>query len=216
MDSMDVKKRRAYLCQKVIELLFSPSTEKEQNQWVFGLVGSLAGFWRVPQNPFTRKHGKYEITADELCITCLCDIRDDGYYAIDFTHYTDDFPEPFRWSQHVDPVRYYRIPLGAFLGGQNAEKSKALATITKEDVSAVLDTLIFHPCEHMHMESCIPHTIRLGGGISNPFQYLFHLRFQFCPILTVQNNEKMRLVELVYQAVKAKQSIDIKTLMEIP
>ncbi|MGI9278543.1 MAG: hypothetical protein ACR2PX_02810 [Endozoicomonas sp.] len=216
----DVNKRRAYLYQAVIELLFSPSTEKERKQWIHAFLGSLVSFWQTyTLNPYTIKNGQYEITPNLLGIECFCscDIRENNYFAIQFTVFKDGLNEPFTWAHHVDP-RYFRVPLKAFLGEHNSVKTKALAEADEEDIAAILDTLVFHPCEHIHMESCIPdHEIRFGGGISNPFQYLFHLRYQFCPIPKVREAEKQRLKDLVYRALQSKsRSIDIKTLMEIP
>ena len=212
MASMDVSKRRAYLYQKVIELLFSPLDEKAQKQWVIALGHSLPAFWQTDR-AFTINAGKYELEAYLLNIACTCDIRGDGYFAVDFEILKENFPDIFSWSHHVDPVHYYRIPLRAFLGEQ---KRAALASIDETDVSVILDTLIFHPCEHMHLESCIPHDIRLGGGISNPYQYLFHLRYQFCPDSRMQEAERQRLSTLVFQAIQSDSAIDIQKLMEIP
>ncbi|MGI9277395.1 MAG: hypothetical protein ACR2PT_21425 [Endozoicomonas sp.] len=222
MADIDVNKRRAYLYQEVIELLFSPAKGCQAN-WVSSLLGSLYTFWGVDSYPGKPKKNGFEISADNIGITCEGEFRDDGYFSIDFHAY--DFVDeehyikgnPFSWSHHVDPVRYFRLPLKAFLGQQNSDKTKALAGVDEEDVAAILDTLIFHPCEHMHIESCIPHQIRLGGGISNPFQYLFHLRYQFCPISDMQDAEKQRLRNLVYQALQSKSSsIEIKALMDVP
>lgn len=83
MASMDVGKRRAYLYQKAIELLFSPLDKKAQKQWIIAFGQSLHSFWQTDR-AFRINAGKYEVEAYLLNIACSCDIREDGYFAVDY------------------------------------------------------------------------------------------------------------------------------------
>ena len=84
------------------------------------------------------------------------------------------------------------------------DKSKeAKKKMNSRYIADVLDGLIFHPRTHLHIKSPIDkHEIRIGGGIDNPFLYLFHLRYQLCPIKEKRVAEKERLIALFETAVK--------------
>ena len=57
------------------------------------------------------------------------------------------------------------------------------------------------------------HDIRIGGGITNPFLYLFHLRIQLCPIPDTRSKERQRLFDLFENAIKKNTNLQIAELM---
>jgi hypothetical protein len=85
------------------------------------------------------------------------------------------------------------------------KKSSAFKKIDKKLLEGVLDGLIFHPMVHQHLLYPIDnHLIRIGGGIANPFLFLFQIRYQFCLIEENRNKEKERLMLLFSEAIRAK------------
>ena len=56
----------------------------------------------------------------------------------------------------------------------------------------------------------------MGGGITNPFLYLFHLRIQLCPISDRRKAEKARLIDLFEVAIKNNAIVTAFDLMKVP
>jgi len=108
---------------------------------------------------------------------------------------------------------YYEFPIQRFLKHHNQWK-KAINKYSIEDLEAVIDGLICHPRLHQHIESPIDeHIIRIGGKIDNPFLFLFHLRYQFCPSIEKRLAERARLLVLFNQHIRDNEPIPISTLM---
>jgi hypothetical protein len=82
----------------------------------------------------------------------------------------------------------------------------------------VIDGLILHPCAHQHIAHPVDnHEIRFGGGITNPYLYLFHLRYQLCPLEDRRNRERVRLTDLFFNAINENRlAISANELMTIP
>jgi len=92
-----------------------------------------------------------------------------------------------------------------------------LKKFVSDDVKAVIDGLILHPKAHQHIASPINnHDIRIGGGLDNPFLFLFHLRYQLCPIPDKRQKEKKRLLALFSDSLKSNSSITASSLMAQP
>ncbi|MBS3905901.1 MAG: hypothetical protein KGZ49_02585 [Syntrophaceae bacterium] len=101
---------------------------------------------------------------------------------------------------------------------KHKKRKDALQKINDRDMEVVIDGLICHPHAHQHIESPIEkHEIRIGGGISNPFLFLFHLRYQLCPIKEKREHEKGRLMNLFKQSiVEKKRTVQPDSLMALP
>lgn len=99
----------------------------------------------------------------------------------------------------------------------------------KGDIEAVLDGMIFHPRCHSHLENfgirqhvqldqdrdgLSSHEVRIGGGIENPYIFLFHLRYQFCLVSKeVRQTERQRLIDLFNMSISSsKQNVNAKDL----
>ena len=98
----------------------------------------------------------------------------------------------------------------------------------RHDVKAVLNGMIFHPRCHTHLKDIevTPghldqnssglklHEIRIGGGIENPYVFLFHLRYQFCLVDQIRKTERQRLIDLFVNAIRGKdRTVDAPKLL---
>lgn len=111
------------------------------------------------------------------------------------------------WQSHIDPEFLSKASLHTSTDRYPGEQMSEL----RNDVAAVLDGMFFHPRCHVHPEDlgvqhvqldpdrgCLSsHEVRIGGGIENPYVFLFHLRYQFCLLPDpIRNGEQNRLIEL--------------------
>jgi len=95
------------------------------------------------------------------------------------------------WKNHIDSEFLSKASLYTSTDKYPLEKMDKLV---RNDVAAVLDGMFFHPRCHMHPEDLgvqheqldpdrgglKSHEVRIGGGIENPYVFLFHVRYQFC------------------------------------
>lgn len=191
----------AYLWKKIILLGFSPSSPTEINDWISMYARSIVKFWEVTNMPRLSRNNievsnvaipiDYDFTYNSLSKfnTKFCYLSENGEYS---------------WMHDVD--KKYFIPEQPILT-QDSHMKKALKKIKREDVEDVLDGMFFHPTAHQHIskEEEI-HPIRIGGGIHNAFQFLFHIRFQLCLINEKRETEKQRLITLFFDAIKSKKT----------
>jgi len=57
------------------------------------------------------------------------------------------------------------------------------------------------------------HEVRIGGGIENPYVFLFHLRCQFCLVSNhVRQTERQRLIDLFKRSIRDNQNVSAKDL----
>ena len=81
--------------------------------------------------------------------------------------------------------------------------------------------MLFHPRCHAHIEDIgvqhvqldqdrgglSLHEVRIGGGIENPYVFLFHLRYQFCLVASqARQTERQRLIDLFDVAIRGNNS----------
>lgn len=219
---MDKKIIRAYLWQEVIRLAFSPSGRKEQKKWMRQFGKSLNYLVQGDSPPVIKLQ---EILPQiiyfsiELPINLIMDgnIDAENKFTVEFLYLPPSNNRELMWIHDVDGA-YFSFPVQEFLTHHNQRRSM-LGEFSDEDVEAVLDSLIFHPAVHQHIEYPIDnHDIRIGGGTDNPFLFLFHLRYQFCPCEEARQNEKNRLIKLFSDAVREckDRPIPISTLMDMP
>ncbi|MGR3319330.1 MAG: hypothetical protein ACUZ8O_12750 [Candidatus Anammoxibacter sp.] len=189
---------QAYLWKDVIELGFRITKHKE---WIKAYLGSLKGFWGVSEYPctngprFENDSIKAEIENPDLELWWEFDLRINEHFHLEFNHLSGNV-----WWHHSD-FEYYILPIEKML--DKRARSIAVAEFSSNDLEIVLDAMIFHGSTHQHIKSPFPkNKIRIGGGIDNPFLYLFHLRYQFCPDKSRRDDEKNRLIRLFESAVK--------------
>lgn len=173
---------QAYLWRDVIRLGFSP-TGTDIKRWLVMYGKNLKDFWGIDEYPLPPKSNG-AITAELTCVASLKMIL--SYTISSISKYTVQFlymPQnrELMWVHDVDGS-YFSFPEQIFLTKYNRHP-EVVKNINDNHIKTVLDGLIFHPKVHQHIESPIDkHEIRIGGGIDNPFLYLFHLRYQLCPI----------------------------------
>jgi hypothetical protein len=215
---MDDEIIRAYLWRDVIRLGFSPSSTKERKCWLREYQNSLRYFWEVDSYPasLSEERGiiKAQINCDKLNLCLDYEIKPNSNFKASFLFLQQSNVELILIHDVDD--NYYTFPDQLWLTMDN-RRSMAVRNYSQDHAKAVMDGLIFHPAVHLHIASPIDnHEIRIGGGINNPFQYLFQLRYQFCPDEIKRQAERDRLIALFFNAVRANSPIAASNLMAQP
>lgn len=209
----------AYLWQDVIRLGFSPSSTKDQKSWLLQYGKSLRSFWEVgdyPEPPSNSKRkGVFSATIDSASIGMSFEYVIENSNKFIVRLLSSNGERGLMWIHDMDG-KYFSFPNQALLTKRNLRK-QAIKDMNCDDISMVIDSLILHPTPHQHIESPLDnHEIRIGGGLLNPFLYLFHLRVQLCPDEDRRMAEKDRLIKLFENAIKNNSAIPPGKLMEIP
>jgi hypothetical protein len=215
---MDNEIIQAYLWREVIRLGFSPSGKGDMKNWLVQYGRSLKDFWEIDEYP--ELPAKIDSTIKGKLLTNLKNdlfieygIKRDFNYSLTFL-----FPntEPkIMWSHDVDTNNFFLFPEHSLLN-KYGKLQTARRNVSSGHIKKVLDGLIFHPAVHQHIESPIDrHEIRIGGGIYNPFVFLFHLRYQFCPDNDKREAEKERLVTLFERAIRDNNFVTTNELFNI-
>jgi hypothetical protein len=215
---------KTFLYQEVMRLAFEVTDKSLRDQWIVACLGSFQQFWGVeyppctnPRSPLTLKVGEFDMNC-KITITTL----DDFCVIINsVAHRNEELI--LRHEVHSSLQQDFIIPY-SFTPPQCAE---VRAKYTTEQLGKVIDYMLLHPFVHFHIKGPInpKNNIRLGGGISNVLQYLFHLRYQLCPEAIRQpksagancHPERNRLITLFDAAIKSgKNAIQHAELMKVP
>jgi hypothetical protein len=214
---MDKLLVQAYIFQDIIRLGFSPESEKDKKSWLYQYGQSLKEFWNSNDYPKAPSETNNVVSAT---INSSSSVQAVYEYAIEkhdkFTIRLIHSPsQDLMWIHDMDGV-YFTFPFQYFLTN-HGQRAQAIQKMTNNDIGSVIDSLLVHPTPHQHIESPIDnHEIRIGGGIFNPFQYLFHLRIQLCPIPGRREAERARLIQLFGDAIRNDRSIATNQLMKVP
>lgn len=214
---MDCDVVRSYLVQEIITRGFSPAGTTDKKRWLHQYGKSLKEFWAANDYPSAPSEKNNIISATINASTAVQTVYE---YAIErndkFSIRLIHTPNiQLMWMHDMDGA-YFTFPFQTFLTNHN-HRNPAITQMTDDDLKSVIDSLFIHPTPHQHIESPIDnHEIRIGGGIINPFQYLFHLRIQLCPIITRREDERNRLIELFGNAIRNDQQVTANELMKIP
>ena len=142
-------------------------------------------------------------------------IEDDQKFGVMLMYAPPQKNRGLMWEHHMDG-QYFSFPSQTFLTNYN-QQPQAIQKMRASDIGDVIDSLIMHPTPHQHIKSPLNnHYIRVGGGLMNPFLYLFHLRVQLCPDNERRQSERNRLISLFDTAIKEKSTIAPNELMKIP
>jgi len=203
---MDNNIIQAYFWNEIIRLGFSPISDREKKAWLYLYGKSLKEFWEVEEYPTKNESDSMIIFHSNINLEYKFDhISNIENYEIKLYYLTDSLE--LMWTHDVDSHGFFSFPEKSLLHKYD-KLNTAKRNISSQHIEKVLDGLIIHPAIHQHIHSPIDeHKIRIGGGIYNPFVYLFHLRFQLCPSNEKRNEEKGRLVELFEDAIKNDRSI---------
>lgn len=220
MTGIDKKIIRAYLWQDVTRLGFRPTGEKEQKKWLLQYLESLRDFLGLESYPNPPGRKKDSIVTDfsftlPINLDIECSITHTDKFTIIFLYLPPAHNRELMWDHEVDGT-FFTFPVQEFLTLHN-QRNPVLREFSDEDIKVVLDGLIFHPAAHQHIKSPIDkHAIRIGGGIGNAFQFLFHLRYQFCPNKAKRKAEEKRLIRLFKDAVSENSELTTSQLMAQP
>jgi hypothetical protein len=174
---MDNEIIRAYLLQDVIRLGFTPASTKDQKNWLFQYGNSLKDFWEVESHtsaPKEHSGALYAAINSSEVINLKYDyaIENINKFNINFLHIPIGKDNFLIWTHDLDG-QYFTFPNQKFLSKLN-DRKRAIRESSDEDIEAVIDTLLVHPTPYQHIQSPIDkHEIRIGGGLTNPFLYLF-------------------------------------------
>ena len=217
---MDKEIVRAYLWQDIIRLGFSPSGTKNQKSWLFQYGKSLKSFWEVENYPYP----PYQIgdslaatidSSRSLGLTFEYAIEDAQKFTVRMMYAPPRKDHELMWMHDMDG-QYFSLPIQNFLTNCHS-RNQAVLKMNLNDIAKVVDSLIMHPLPHQHIESPLDnHDIRVGGGLLNPFLYLFHLRVQLCPDEARRVAEKERLVSIFDIAIRGNSQVTAYELLEIP
>lgn len=208
---MDDKTLRALVWKRIIKLAFSPASSIDNEKWLNCCAKSIPAFWGISDYP-KKQRDVYTFENSHLKLTYESSISgiNKGSIVLQLDQVAG---KTIMWTHDIDHS-YYQYDIHK----ANLQDIKLKSFQKKLDkvVSEVLDGLIFHPTVHQHIELHLPipaqnnnnkitiHDVRVGGGISNPYLFLFQLRYQFCIIIQHRNNEKMRLKNLFTQELVSK------------
>jgi hypothetical protein len=211
---MDKDVIRLYLWDDVFRLGFQLDDVKNQKKWLRSFLGSLREFWELGDDlkgPSV-KDGKIvgQIDNSHFNLWVKFVFSADGHLHVEFGHLDGRV-----LYYHSDPNYFAPVVLKLL---ESTQRNVAIGESDLKDLVDVLDACMFHPREHLHIAYPeFDHQVRIGGGISNPFLYLFHLRYQFCPpALQKREAERRRLLELFEAAIKTNSSISANDLMAQP
>lgn len=216
MAKMDNDIIQAYLWHDIVRLGFSPSGKKDIKSWLCMYGESLKDFWQVDEYPPhpSQTNGVLAIqltSSIQMSMLIDCSIIDVSNYAVRFLHINNK--RELMWTHEADS-KYFTFPEQPFLTKYNL-RNDSIRKMSTVDMERVINSLLLHPRVHQHIESPINnHDIRIGGGIINPFVFLFHLRYQLCPDKKRRDEEKGRLIRLFEPAVKNDREIKVNELMK--
>jgi len=208
---MNESNRRAIVWREIERLAFRP---RKPQTWL-GVYGrSFQSVWEEP--PIVRFDANREFDIPFFKLICSYSIENADKYSVTFKDSSTDIGV---WQIHVDPNYHSNSSLLAGLGKYPTQHRSDLI----HDIEKVLESMLFHPRCHSHLEDAgvthvqlsqnggglSSHEVRLGGGIENPYVFLFHIRYQFCLVSSeVRDQEKDRLISLFEANIRSKSSVN--------
>ena len=213
---MNDNKRRAIVWDTIERLAFRP---KSPANWLSVYAKTLHKLWRMDQM-WVRFGLDDEFIVTFLNLKCSHYIESESKYNISFLHGSSGC---LHWQTHVDPGFHSKASLQTSVANYPRQQIGEL----RRDVEAVLNGMLFHPRCHAHFEDLgvqhvqldkdsgglKSHEIRIGGGIENPYVFLFHLRYQFCLVADqVRQTERQRLIDLFERAIRNTETVNANKL----
>ena len=208
---MNDNKRRAIVWDTIERLAFRPNPPAS---WLAFYARTLHGLWGVePMWDRFALNDYFDIPF--LMLKCDYLIESIDKYSVSLIQ--DSSIVRCYWQNHIDPEYLSKGSLYSASGRYPRQQRAQL----QRDIEAVLDGMLFHPRCHTHFEDLgiLPvqldrdrgglssHEVRIGGGIENPYVFLFHLRYQFCLVSSqARDDEKTRLIDLFENAIRNNDS----------
>lgn len=209
---MNETKRRAIVWDTIERIAFRPSSNQDRSTWLSVYARTLHKLWGTDS---IRNHFSSKDTFDIPFLNLKCDytIENAEKYSVSLQ---DSSARHGYWQNHIDPEYLSKASLHS-ASNQYPRQQRAHL---QRDIEFVLDGMLFHPRCHAHLEDIgvrhvqldqdsglSSHEVRIGGGIENPYVFLFHLRYQFCLVADpVRQNERQRLIDLFDGAIRSNNS----------
>ena len=175
---------QAYIGNEILHKAFSPSGQKEINNWIYQYKKDFYGFLEIGCHDLNSNYMPTESISFEYKIDSI------DKFTFEFIHCDNQL----WWKQDIDKEFFY-FPIQDFLTECN-KRNQAITNYENDDLKAVVDSMICHPYVHQHI--IMPeynHNIRIGSGLDNPFLLLYNLRFQLSPIAK-RDEERNRIINL--------------------
>ena len=207
---MNRNKRRAIVWDTIERLAFRPDSP---TSWLGVYATTLHRLW--PVGRFWGCFGLNDII-DIPFLMLKCDYQIDSVAKYSVSLIQDSPTARCHWQNQIDPDFISKGSLYSANGRYPRDQRAQL----QGDIEAVLDGMIFHPRCHTHLEELgtrhvrldqekgglESHEIRIGGGIENPYVFLFHLRYQFCLVhKDVRQTERRRLIDLFEKSIMERE-----------
>ncbi len=207
---MNETERRAIVWDMIERNAFRPRSDKDRSTWLGVYAKTLHKLWDMDPIWTT-------LVSDDifdipfLDLKCDYTIENEGKYSASLQ---DSSASQNYWQSHIDSGYLSK----ASLHSANREYPHQQRADLQRDIEAVLDGMLFHPRCHAHLDKIgghqhvqlaqdsggmSSHEVRIGGGIENPYVFLFHLRYQFCLVAHhVRQAERWRLIDLFADAIQ--------------
>ena len=216
---MNEKSRRAIVWNTIEHIAFRPSSDRDRGAWLGVYAKTLHALWGM-ESMWDRFSLNDHFDIPFLMLKCDYLIESVAKYSVSLTHVSSGSC----YSEiHVDPEFLSK----ASLHSANKRYPHQQRAQLQRDIEAVLDGMIFHPRCHAHLEDLggrhvqldqdigglSSHEVRIGGGIENPYVFLFHLRYQFCLVSNqVRRTERQRLIDLFKRSIRDNQKVSARDL----
>lgn len=214
---MNDNKRRAIVWDTIERIAFRPNPPES---WLSVYAKTLHDLWGVEPmwDRFARNHC-FDIPF--LMLKCDYLIKSVAKYSVSLIQ--DSSTVRCYWQNHIDPEYLSKGSLCSESGRYPRQQRVEL----RRDIEAVLDGMIFHPRCHVHPDvfglhhlqldpdkgGLSSHEVRIGGGIENPYVFLFHLRYQFCLVSNqVRQSERQRLIDLFERSIGKDRNVNARDL----
>ncbi len=211
---MNEKERLAIVWDNIERLAFRPNPSA---RWLSVYAKTMHRLWgEEPRWNYLRPVDEFFVTF--LNLKCCYSIENVEKYSVSLTQ--NPIPDRCYWQNHIDPDYLSKGSPCSANGRYPLRFGKQREKLPR-DIRTVLDGMIFHPRCHTHLGGLgirhvqldqdrgglSSHEIRIGGGIENPYVFLFHLRYQFCLVAeNVRVAEKRRLIGLFEEAIVNRDS----------
>jgi hypothetical protein len=204
------KKRRAIVWEIIERIAFRPSSSNDCRSWLGVYAKTLHDLWGIDQT-VNRYDSADSIDIPFLMLKCNFTIKSVAEFSVSLIQ--DPSAVCCYWANHIVPIY---LSKGALFSENTRYPSQQRSTQLRGDIEAVLNGMIFHPRCHTHLEDIgikpvqlatdkdglSTREARIGGGIENPYIFLFHLRYQFCLVSNrVRQDERTRLIGLFEDAI---------------
>jgi len=218
---MTEAERRAIVWDTIERIAFLPSSDSDRCAWLGVYAKTLHKLWGMES--MWNYFGSNDIfDIPFLYLKCDYTIENAEKYSVSLQDSSDSRSY---WQNDIDSEYLSK----ASLHSANGPYPHLQRAHLQRDIEAVLDGMLFHPRCHAHLEDIgvrhvqldpdsgglSSHKVRIGGGIENPYVFLFHIRYQFCLVADqIRRTEKKRLIGLFENAIRNNSTVNARDLFD--